>query len=352
VPLELKLPGRIRLPGWLGRGGSVRKSRWAWLRPKFPPVAFELDTAALSMVRIGRRKQERFLASFDVEDVPPDLIEIDFHKARLTSQERYRSIVAKAIAKDPSRLRGISLVIPDVYTRVSIIPFEELPRSRQDTLDLIRFKTKKAVPFKVEEASLDYQVLNTGSEGHNILAVLTPRSVIEEFEAVFASFGLYPGLVELSTFSVVNAYHDVIASEMGPGSEFLVANVTGAYFSFAIFRDGNLLFFRTKAFAMGTGDDSSEGSLRLLKRELQTSLVYYREKLEGKGLARAYLRVVDLDPLVVSGIFSGEPEIESVAAIDARRVLTVNGRMSGENGDRTLQRILPSIGAAAGRSLP
>lgn len=352
MPFGAKLPVRIELPAWLRGGAAVRKPSLAWLAPRYPPVALELDTKVLSMVRVGRRKQERFLASFDLEEVPPDLIEIDFQKARLTSQERYRAIVSRLLAKEPVKVKSLSIVIPDNYARVSIIPFEEMPRNRQDTMDLIRYKTKKSVPFKVEEAALDYQILKGGSAGPNVLAVLTPKSVVEEFETVFSSFGLHVGLVDLSTFSLVNAYQPVLAREMGPGKEYLVANVSGTYFTVAIFRGDDLLFFRCKAFAMGTGDDSDEGSLRLLKRELQTSLLYYRDKLEGQGIARAYLRVVDLDRAAVSDLFSAEQEVQSVAMIDVGRVITVNGRVSGEHGERTLQRLAPAIGAAAGRTFP
>jgi len=174
------------------RGPAIRRPTWGWLAPKYPPVAFELDTRSLSMVRIGRRKQERYLASFDVEEVPTDLIEIDFMKARLTSPDRYRAIVAKLIAKDPLKFRSASIVIPDNYARVSLLPFESVPGSRRDTLDLIRYRTKKAVPFKVEDAALDYQILKAPDGQVSVLAVMTPRSVIEEFVRVNGVLGGAP----------------------------------------------------------------------------------------------------------------------------------------------------------------
>src|SRR5262249_30595022 len=155
-------------------------------------------------------------------------------RARLTSQERYRAIVAKLLAKDPMKLRSASLVIPDNYARVSILPFETMPGSRRDTLDLIRYRVKKAVPFKVEEAALDYQVVGGPGGQIHVLAVLIPRSVVEEFEAVFGSFGIQIGLVELSTFSLMNVYQPILAKEIRPGDAFLLVNVSGTYFSFAI----------------------------------------------------------------------------------------------------------------------
>lgn len=350
VPFGLKLPVRFRPAAWMRGGPAQRPSGWAWLEPRYPPVAFDLDPKSLSMVHIGQRKKERFIASFGVEDVPSDLLELDFLKARLTSPDRYREIVSRILAKEPVKPKGVSILIPDSYARVAILPFEEMPRSRQDTLELLRHKTKKAVPFKVEDAALDYQVLAGDGGRVNVLSVLTPRSIVEEFESVFAALGVQAGLVDLSTFSLINLYRPVFEKEMAGAGEFLVANVAGTYFTFVIFRGGEMVFFRCKTFAVGTGDDGGEGALRLLKRELQTSMLYYRDKLGGADLSRAYLRIVDLDTAAVSGVFSGEAGIGSVQVIDPRRVINVNGRLSGEHGDRLLQRLAPALGAAAGRA--
>jgi type IV pilus assembly protein PilM len=350
--MSLKLPEWARLPAWLTGGVSGRKPAWSWLEPKYPPVAFDLDPRNLSMVRVGQRKGQRkkeaFIASFDVEAIPPDIMEIDFLHARLTAPERFRSLLGKVIEKEPTKFNRVSLLLPDNYARVAIIPFEEIPRSRRDAVELIRWKTKKSVPFRVEDAAVDYQVLDSDRTGLSVLAVLIPRAIVEEFESVFASLGIHAGLVELNTFSLINLCRPLLA-EGSKDQELLLANVTGTYFSFVIFRAGRIAFFRSKALAAGGNGDASEAAVRLLRREIQTSLVYYREKLEGRGLSRVYLRVVDLDAGAVAGIFSNEPGLGTLEMVNPRRVVSANGRFEGERGETLLQRLAPAIGAAARR---
>lgn len=352
--MSLKLPGWVRVPAWLTGGGSGRKPSWSWLEPKYPPVAFDLDPKNLSMVRVGHRKGQRkkdaFIASFDVEAIPPDIMEIDFLHARLAAPERFRAVLGKVIEKDPTKFSRVSLLIPDNYARVAIIPFEEVPRSRRDAIELIRWKIKKSVPFRVEDAAVDYQVLESDRAGLSVLAVLTPRSIVEEFESVFASIGIHAGLVELSTFSLINLCRSRLA-EGSRDQELLLANVTGTFFSFVIFRAGRIAFFRSKAFAADVGSDASEAAIRLLRREIQTSLVYYREKLEGRGLSKVYLRVIDLDAGAVAGLFSNEPGLGTLEMVDPRRVVSANGRFEGERGEALLQRLAPAIGAAARRAI-
>jgi len=352
VAMVLKMPGFLSRPSWLPARPSLPVPGWSWLRPKYPPVAFELDPKCLSMARIGRRKDETYLASFNVQELPAEMVELDFMKARLSAPERFREMVAQAMERDPGKLKGVSVIIPDSFARVAILSFDEMPRRRADAIELVRFKTRKAVPFKVEDAAVDFQVLPGDAAGVNVLAVLTPKAVVQEFESAFAAVGLQPGLVDLSTFSLINLYAPILEKEMGATSEYLLANVTSTYFTFVIFRGPSLIFFRCKTFAAGFGDDGGEGAMRLLKRELQTSLVYYREKLGGSDLARAYLRVVDLDPEAVERVFASVPEVLSTVSIDPRRAVAADGRVSGAQGDRLLQRLAPAIGAATGRGGP
>ena len=349
MAFTLKTPGWLKAPAWMRGGPAAGRSSRSWLEPRYPSVAFDIDMKALAAVRIGRRKGESYIASFDVEDVPPDLIEMDFMRWKAADPERFRALVRRLVEKDPQKFNRASVIIPDNYARVALLPFEEMPRNRRDALELIRWKTKKTVPFRVEEAAVDYQVIK-GAAGWTAFAVLTPRSVVEEVETLFEPFGVHAGLVDLSSLSLINLYRPVFEREGRDSTEFLLANVSGTYFSFAILRRGEIVFFRSKPLAVGTGDDGGEGSLRLLKRELQTSLVYYREKLEGKGLSCVYLRVVDHDPGPVASVFSGEAELGPVSMIDPRRVISTNGRFSGDHGERLLQRLAPALGATMGRA--
>ncbi len=347
--LSLKMPGWLRLPAWTQGSQAGSGFLAPLLEPKYPPVAFDIDTRSLAMVRLGRRKKEHFIAAFEVVELPPDLIELDFYRVKLTAPDRFRSLVEKLVEKDPVKLHRVSLLLPDNYARVAILPFDGLPKRRQDALELVRWKTKKAVPFKVEEAAVDYMILPGAEQGVSVLAVLTPRSVMEEFEGVFTSLGIHAGLVDLSTLSLLNFYRPVLEREAVNGSECLLANISGGFMTFVVFRGRQMVLFRCKPFATGVPEDGGEGALRLLKRELQTSLLYYREKLEGRQLSRAYLRILDLDAAAVSGIFSSQPEIEEVELLDPRRIIDLNGRLTGQQGDWTLQRLAPALGATLGR---
>jgi type IV pilus assembly protein PilM len=351
---KVELPSWLRMPSFPGLGmGAAGRS--PLMEPKLPAVAFDIDHKSIAMVRIGRRKVERFIASWEVVEMPADIIELDFGNVRLADPARFTELIRGLVARNEGEIDRASILLPDSFSRVAILSLDQLPRRRADALEMIRWKTKKSVPFKVDKAAVDFMVLPSTGPGLNILAVLTPRTVIEAFEAAFTSLEIHAGLVDLNTLSLLNLYRPIFDKEIVNGSEFMVANVSDGFVTFVIFRGRQMIFFRSKPFTPSLGGSDAGGDarsvLRLIRRELQTSLLYYREKLDGKHLTRAYLRVVEPGPEAVAGVFGDQQEIAEVHWIDPRKVVDADGRLAGDQGTRLLQRLAPALGAALGREI-
>jgi type IV pilus assembly protein PilM len=342
----------LRLPSWLQLNRQAA-SRPGGLRPKYPSVAMDMGVHHLALARLTKDKDRRWmLTSFDHVEVPEDVVESDVFRIHITSGVRYRQLIAASLHKEGVKTDRISLVVPDHMARVALLPFEELPRTRREVTELVRWKMKKAVPFKVEEAVVDYEILpGEGGRGFNVLAVLMPLSIVEEQESAFVNQGIRPGLIDLSTFSLLHLYRQVIDSEMPAGGDFLLLNATGVFFTLMILRDGLPIFYRCKTFAFG-GDGNGDAAHRLLHRESQASLVYYQERLNGRELSRVYMRLVGHDPVRVAALFHGAPVASAPELIDPRRVVRTTGRVEAMGPDRAsdlMQRLAPAVGAALGR---
>jgi Tfp pilus assembly PilM family ATPase len=113
----------------------------------------------------------------------------------------WRSIV---LGTRPAR---VALVIPDLATKVSLIKFDQVPAKRDDLDQLVRWQMRKSAPFSIEESCVTYTPgMREASGSAEFVVVLARRGVIEEYEKVCADAGVYAGLVDLSTFSVVNLF--------------------------------------------------------------------------------------------------------------------------------------------------
>ena len=74
------------------------------------------------------------------------------------------------------------------------------------------------------------------------------------------------------------------------GGDAGLLNCTRNYFSLVIVRDGRLIFFRCKTFAID--EAPQHGPNGVLVREIASSLSYYREKLAGEAVGKIFVRTV------------------------------------------------------------
>ena len=131
----------------------------------------------------------------------------------------------------------------------------------------------------------------------------------------------------------------------------MLLNVTDRFLTAMIFRAGAPIFYRCKTFGFDRVLDE-QATRRLFHREIQASILYYQERLDGKELARVYMRLVGHDAEAVASLFGDAPVASKPELIDVRRVMEVNGNIDSYApgvAEQTLQRLAPVVGAALGR---
>jgi hypothetical protein len=174
------------------------------------------------------------------------------------------------------RPRRIGLVVPDVAAKVSLVRFETVPGRASDLDQLIRWQVRKTAPFPIEEAQISYVRGLRTAEGQEFIVTLARQSVVAEYESLCSEAGAHAGLVDLSTFNVINA---VLAAPLVPGGDWLAINVAGDSASIAIMRGADLIFFRNRS-------AETEGTVADLMHQ---TVMYYEDRLTGAGITRVIL---------------------------------------------------------------
>jgi hypothetical protein len=167
-------------------------------------------------------------------------------------------------------------VIPDVAAKVSLVKFEQTPSRREDLNQLIRWQIKKSTPFPVDDACLTYSTGARGANGSEFVVVIARREIVREYEAVCERVGIEAGLIDISTFGVINLF---LSSNLGASGDWLVVHMRPEYTSIAILRRDDLLFFRNRA----------EGDAEALEDVVHQTAMYYQDRLEGRGFSRILL---------------------------------------------------------------
>lgn len=319
--------------------------------PRYPPVAIEIAPDRITAVRVAEdRKTRRVrLQACSAADLPVGAIEVALAKPNILAPEPVTLALRRILeAVGPGEHR-VSLLLPDDVARAAILPFATLPRTRRELVDLVRFRMAKSLPFKLEEAVLDLNVLTgspgqpAGPAGASVLAVFAHRAVIDQYESMARACGAWPGLVGLSTFELHNLFRPRLVAQAQAGQDALLLNATRQYLSVLIFRDQDLIFYRCKPFVTpaAPGDGLPE-----MRREIYTSLAFYQEKLLGRGIGAAWARASGLEHREVAEAVGAEVGVP-VTFLGLEEVLPLASglRLSPEEGAR----FAPAAGAAAGR---
>ncbi|HKQ61281.1 MAG TPA: pilus assembly protein PilM, partial [Candidatus Polarisedimenticolaceae bacterium] len=234
----------------------------------------------------------------------------------------------------------VSLLLPDNLAKVALLTLPERPGSRRQLEEVIRFKLRRAVPFRLEETSLSYQVLGGVGREIVLLVVLARRAIVEHYEQALAAIGARVGMIDITTPSLFNLCRARLAAAGGEGDVALL-NCSQRYFSLLIARGGRLIFYRCKTYAATEGENGAPNGQ--LTREIANSLSYYQDKLAGTGLRGVLVRSV-AEPFPALAARLGELGLAGIEPIVPAPYVEVGPALEPE----LQQRVIPAVGAATG----
>lgn len=242
-----------------------------------PTVAVELSATAVSAVAVSPRGSGWTVSTHASEPMPPGALVPALNTRNIHDQMGAVAALQRVFQALDVRPSRIALLVPDPVAKVSLVRFDNVPARTDDLDQLIRFHVRKSAPFRIEDAQVTYAPgAHLPEGGQEYVVALARRDVIAEYEALSAAAGAHAGIVDLSSFNIINA---VLASATPPEGDWLLVHIRPDYASVAILRGGDLLFFRNRS-----GD--GEGSLSDLVHQ---TAMYYEDRLGGGGIERVIL---------------------------------------------------------------
>jgi type IV pilus assembly protein PilM len=210
------------------------------------------------------------------ESLPPGAITPSLTGRNIEQPQVVAGAVKKALERagfgSPKR---VTLVIPDAAARVSLIPLEVVPSRPADLDQLIRWHVKKATPFPVEDAVISYAVGGVENGNTTFVAVAANRAVVLEYEQIADAIGAEPGVVDVSSLTVMNA---AIAAG-APQGDWLLVCLAPDSTTLSIMRGPTLMFHRHRALV----DDEPLSAL------VHQTAMYYEDRLGGTQFQRVVL---------------------------------------------------------------
>jgi Tfp pilus assembly PilM family ATPase len=242
-----------------------------------PDVAVEIDHTHVAAARISMHGNQHVIVAHASEALPPGAVIPGLAALNIPDVPAVAQAVGRAIAQlgGPKTVR-VALVVPDTVAKVSLLRLEKVPPKAADLQEIVKWQVKKTSPFPMEHAVVSVSPGALSADGASEFVVSLSRAdVIHQYEQACVMAGVHPGLVDLSTFSVINS---IVASTSAPAGDWLLVHVTSGYMTLAVIRDNALLFFRNRS--------EDEGTLADL---IHQTAMYYEDRLHGGGFTRVLI---------------------------------------------------------------
>jgi type IV pilus assembly protein PilM len=238
--------------------------------------------------------------------------------ANVTARDALIAALRESLAPVAGRSRDITLIIPDASTRILLLDFETLPEKPQDADSVVRFRLKKSLPFDVDSSSVSFD-RHLADGGVRVVAAVTPKVVLEEYESAARDAGYNPGAVLPSMIAALGVVD-------GSRPTMVIKVETGTT-TFAIVDQNQLLLYRSLEYggAAVTGESLAD--------DVNTSLVYFGDRYgisvdrvlvtgvqSADGLQAAFsssgnLRVEDLLSSSIAGAGAGNVSRAALAGV-------------------------------------
>ncbi len=268
----------IKLPSWI--------ERLAGLAPiAAPPHAFFLEAGRLTYGRTVREGDAARLLEHATVELPPQLFQPGLLGGPLREERTLDEPLGDLLQRLSGPVEDASLILPDNWFRIAFAETGTLPRDLEQREEMLRWKLKRLVPFRVEELRIRgvaVTPLAQDKEGSQRLMLgFALDSLLTQLETTFLRAGIRLGRITNLSLSTLAAVDRVLGSGL---TALAVVRDEGYTLTFA--RQGEPVLHRFKGTA---GEMPFAARERLVIRDLKMTHGFLSEHLPDAALDRALL---------------------------------------------------------------
>jgi hypothetical protein len=322
-----------------------------------PPHVFAVEPERLSYARFARttepRSAESFeLAAFHEVALPPKQFLSGLLGGPLREPASFEEALASLLAQVEEPIHEASLVIPDTWLRVTFTDVEELPSDPRKRQEVLRWKLKRQVPFRVEELRLgavEVEPLprSEGGEPRRLLLGFALEALLTQMEDAFEKAGVRLGQITSASLALLArlAKPDDGAGTGDSGEDLIgLALVEDGSYTLAFARHGEPVLQRFKGSAAELSE-AARGSF--VERDLKLTRRFLEEQYPSETVGRVILVCPpEREPEWLEWIETGFGR--PVEPLGPRHLPLAPGGLSGSPATTpALRRLAPMLGAVS-----
>lgn len=256
-----------------------------------PPHVFALDRRELRYGSFHRAPQGYTFDTSRHEPLPEGLLSTGHLGGTLREPRAFWELLQGFVENLPGPIEEASLVLPDSWLRLIFTESEDLPRGRKARDEVLRFKLKRLVPFRVEElrlATLEVHPFPNQTEPRRLMIGFAIDSFLEQLEDAFRGVGIEIGRITNTTLALAAGLEPLTAA----GELAALVLVEPEDFTLSFYLGGELLLYRYKAFGdedRSAAWDAASIDAGAVRRDLRLTSSFVRQNFPEKALSRLFL---------------------------------------------------------------
>lgn len=191
--------------------------------------------------------------------------------------------------------RRMTLVLPDLAVRSTVLQLEHVPTRREEQEALIRWRLGQEQRLPLAGAKLHWQIFpprHPHHDVHTMLVIAIQESILAEYEGACEAAGLLPQQVTVSSFRLFDLWLKAAGGTRCLTRDLAWLAVSDGALTCLIIHDGRPVFVRTKLLAgdpLSEDESSSHESLGKIVRETELSILACQEHVPNLRLAQLVL---------------------------------------------------------------
>ncbi len=243
-----------------------------------PPHVFALGDGRLRYGHLTLDRQGLKVRELRQLALPNEAFQQGLLGGPLRSVGAFRELVGALVEGVPGGVREASLVLPDAWLRVAYAESGELPRAAAARDEVLRWKLRRLVPFRVDEVRIgaaEVSPIAGQTEPRRLLMGFAVEALLTQLEEAFAAQGVRLGHISNVSLSVLDAL------EPTRGRSFLALMlVEEDGYSLILANHGEPVLHRYKG--LGAAGDSNPGGS--VVRDLRMTRNFLDENFSGAAL--------------------------------------------------------------------
>ncbi len=241
---------------------------------------FAVDGECLRYARFWVEPRGLELREYLIEELEPGLFPDGPLAGPARDVQRLEEALQALLERSGVTVSEASLVLPDRWLRVASTAGDDVPRGRRERAEVIRFKLRRLVPFRVEDLRVADIEAAAGPDGaRRLLLGFASEALLTQLEDLFAANGVRIGQLSNEGLSLLSA----LRAALGGQETGLVLHATHDSYSVVVAKKGMPILHRFKSHSR------AEPAWDLVARDLTLTRRFVAAQSEAATLGEVIL---------------------------------------------------------------